>query len=63
MVNTGQTCNALTRMIVHESRYNEAVELAKSRAEALVVGDPTDPDAFVGAHVICRAKAIGTGLY
>ena len=48
MVNTGQTCNALTRMIVHESRYDEAVELAKSRAEALVVGDPTDPDVFVG---------------
>ena len=48
MVNTGQTCNALTRMIVHESRYEEAVELAKSKAEALVVGDPTDPDVFVG---------------
>jgi aldehyde dehydrogenase (NAD+) len=48
MVNTGQTCNALTRMIIHESRYEEAVELAKSRAEALVVGDPTDPGVFVG---------------
>ena len=48
MVNTGQTCNALTRMIVHESRYEEAVELAKSRAESLVVGDPNDPASFVG---------------
>ena len=48
MVNTGQTCNALTRMIVHESRYEEAVELAKSKAESLVVGDPTDPAVFVG---------------
>ncbi len=48
MVNTGQTCNALTRMIVHDSRYDEAVELAKSQAESLVVGDPTDPDVFVG---------------
>ena len=48
MLNTGQTCNALTRMIVHESRYEEAVELAKSKAEALAVGDPTDPDVFVG---------------
>jgi len=48
MVNTGQTCNALTRMIVHESRYEEAVELAKSNAESLVVGDPNDPDVFVG---------------
>ena len=48
MVNTGQTCNALTRMIVHESKYDEAVDLAKSKAEALVVGDPNDPDVFVG---------------
>jgi aldehyde dehydrogenase (NAD+) len=48
MVNTGQTCNALTRMIVHESKYEEAVALAKSNAEALVVGDPTDPNVFVG---------------
>jgi aldehyde dehydrogenase (NAD+) len=48
MVNTGQTCNALTRMIVHESKYDEAVELAKSKAEALAVGDPTDPGVFVG---------------
>src|SRR5680860_146946 len=46
MVNTGQTCNALTRMIIHESRYEEAVELAKSKAEALVVGDPNDPNVF-----------------
>ena len=63
MVNTGQTCNALTRMIVHESRYDEAVELAKSKAEALVVGDPTDPRCFCGAYVICRTKTIGTCLY
>jgi aldehyde dehydrogenase (NAD+) len=48
MVNTGQTCNALTRMIIHESRYEEAVELATSKAENLVVGDPADPGVFVG---------------
>jgi len=48
MVNTGQTCNALTRMIIHESRYEDAVELAKSKAEELVVGDPADPGVFIG---------------
>ncbi len=48
MVNTGQTCDALTRMIVHESKYDDAVELAKSKAEALVVGDPTDANVFIG---------------
>jgi aldehyde dehydrogenase (NAD+) len=48
MVNTGQTCNALTRMVIHESVYDAAVELAKAKTEALVVGDPTDPKVFVG---------------
>jgi aldehyde dehydrogenase (NAD+) len=48
MVNTGQTCNALTRMIIHESRYEEAVELAKTKAETMLVGDPNDPGVFVG---------------
>ena len=48
MVNTGQTCNALTRMVVHESIYEQAVKLAKLKSEALVVGDPTDPKVYVG---------------
>jgi aldehyde dehydrogenase (NAD+) len=48
MVNTGQTCNAMTRMIIHESVYDGAVELAKEKTEALVVGDPRDPIVFVG---------------
>ena len=48
MVNTGQTCNALTRMIIHESIYDKSVELAKARTEELAVGDPKDPDVFVG---------------
>jgi len=48
MVNTGQTCDALTRMIIHESIYDKAVELAKDRTEELAVGDPNDPAVFVG---------------
>jgi len=38
----------LTRMIIHESVYDEAVELAKTKTEELVVGDPDDPDVFIG---------------
>ncbi|MCP4461121.1 MAG: aldehyde dehydrogenase family protein [Cytophagales bacterium] len=48
MVNTGQTCNAMTRMIIHESVYDVAVDLAKEKTEALLVGDPSDPEVFVG---------------
>jgi aldehyde dehydrogenase (NAD+) len=39
-MNSGQTCSALTRMIVPRSRLAEAEELAKQTAEAYVVGDP-----------------------
>jgi acyl-CoA reductase-like NAD-dependent aldehyde dehydrogenase len=39
-MNSGQTCSALTRMIVPRSRLAEAEELAKQAAEAYVVGDP-----------------------
>ncbi|NQY10154.1 MAG: aldehyde dehydrogenase family protein [Flavobacteriales bacterium] len=48
MVNTGQTCNALTRMVIHESVYDKAVELAVAKTEALTVGDPNDPSIFIG---------------
>ncbi|MFB9833188.1 aldehyde dehydrogenase family protein [Actinoallomurus acaciae] len=39
-VNSGQTCNALTRMLVPGSRYEEAVELAVKAAERYTPGDP-----------------------
>ena len=39
-LNSGQTCSAHTRLIVPESRYEEARGLAKQAAEAFVPGDP-----------------------
>jgi betaine-aldehyde dehydrogenase len=39
-LNSGQTCSAHTRMLVPESRYEEARALAKAAAEAYTVGDP-----------------------
>jgi acyl-CoA reductase-like NAD-dependent aldehyde dehydrogenase len=39
-MNSGQTCSALTRMIVPRSRLAEAEELARQAAESYVVGDP-----------------------
>ncbi len=38
--NTGQSCNAPTRMLVPRSRMAEAVFVAKREAEAIKVGDP-----------------------
>ncbi|MEU0538577.1 aldehyde dehydrogenase family protein [Nocardia sp. NPDC005978] len=41
MMNTGQTCSALTRMLVPRARMDEAVTAARTAAAALTVGDPT----------------------
>jgi betaine-aldehyde dehydrogenase len=39
-LNSGQTCVALTRMLVPEARYEEAKTLAAETAKAFVPGDP-----------------------
>ncbi len=38
--NSGQSCNAPTRMLVPRARLDEAVAIAKETADATVVGDP-----------------------
>jgi aldehyde dehydrogenase (NAD+) len=48
MLNTGQTCNALTRMFVPQSCYAEAVNIAKKIAEENIVGDPNDSSVTMG---------------
>ncbi len=48
MRNSGQSCNAPTRMLVSMKVYVEAVEIAARTAQGLRVGDPTDPDVFMG---------------
>ncbi len=46
--NSGQTCTAWTRMLVHRDAYERAVELARAAAESTVVGDPTDEGTQIG---------------
>ena len=48
MTNSGQSCNAPSRMLVPANRYDEAVEVAKKTAEQLVVGDPKAPGVTTG---------------
>jgi len=40
LTNAGQTCNALTRMLVHRASYGEAVALAAQYAERYEPADP-----------------------
>ena len=47
-INSGQTCNALTRMLAPASSYDEAVELAVKNTERYQVGDPLDEGTRLG---------------
>lgn len=49
--NSGQTCSALTRMLVPRSRHDEAVAIAKKVAEGFTVGDPAEGKAKLGPLV------------
>ncbi|MFK0683443.1 aldehyde dehydrogenase family protein [Ochrobactrum sp. BD67] len=46
--NTGQSCNAPTRMLVERTVYDKAVELAKKVAEGTKVGDPAEEGDHIG---------------
>lgn len=50
-LNSGQTCSALTRMLVPRQRLAEAEELAKATAESFTPGDPFDPGTRLGPLV------------
>ncbi|MBW1904967.1 MAG: aldehyde dehydrogenase family protein [Deltaproteobacteria bacterium] len=46
--NSGQSCNAPSRMFVHESQHAEVLEIAKQVAATLGPGDPASPDTVMG---------------
>ncbi|WP_406043646.1 aldehyde dehydrogenase family protein [Micromonospora sp. NBC_00898] len=50
-LNSGQTCTAWTRMLVHRSRYAEALDLVAAAAAAYTLGDPLDPATRLGPLV------------
>ena len=50
-MNSGQSCNAPTRMLVPAARHDEVVEIAKAAAEQVKVGDPTAEDTTIGPVV------------
>ncbi len=48
LLNSGQTCSAHTRLLVPESKYEEAAKLAVQVAEGFTVGDPFGGQAKLG---------------
>ncbi len=49
--NSGQSCDAPTRMLVPADRQDEALAVAKAVAEGLKVGDPREPGVDLGPVV------------
>lgn len=51
MNNSGQSCNAPTRMFVEQSNYENAVEIAAQAADSIKVDDPAKEGPHMGAMV------------
>ena len=49
--NSGQSCNAPTRMLIEKSNYNQAVEKLKKFTEEMQVGDPNKEGEHIGPVV------------
>ncbi len=50
----GQTCDALKRLIVHHSLFDEVVKQLKKEIESKKVGDPEHPNTDIGSLVAKR---------
>jgi len=48
MFNTGQSCDAPTRLLVERSCYDEALQIARRTVEAIRVGDPEQAGDHIG---------------
>ena len=51
MSNTGQSCNAPTRMLVPAARKDDAYSIAKDAAARVIAGDPKKDDTTIGPLV------------
>ncbi|MCL6575897.1 aldehyde dehydrogenase family protein [Kyrpidia sp.] len=49
--NTGQSCEARSRLFVHESIYEEFLDRFVQKASKLKIGDPLDPNTHIGAII------------
>lgn len=48
MFNTGQSCDAPTRLLVERACYDDALRIAKRTAESIAVGDPAQDGNHIG---------------
>ncbi|MFF4763383.1 aldehyde dehydrogenase [Streptomyces sp. NPDC001292] len=51
LLNNGESCIAQTRILAPREKYEEVVTALKELVESLKVGDPNDPDTFIGPMI------------
>ncbi|MEU3983382.1 aldehyde dehydrogenase [Streptomyces sp. NPDC026672] len=51
LLNNGEACIAQTRILAPRARYEEVVTALKDLVESLKVGNPSEPDTFIGPMV------------
>jgi acyl-CoA reductase-like NAD-dependent aldehyde dehydrogenase len=51
LLNNGEACIAQTRVLAPRSRYEEVVAAVAEVVESLKVGDPRDPETFIGPMI------------
>ncbi|WAC91925.1 aldehyde dehydrogenase [Mycobacterium sp. Aquia_213] len=56
LANSGQVCNALSRILVPEQRKDEFVDALAAGMAAMAVGDPADPNSQIGPLVAQRQQ-------
>jgi acyl-CoA reductase-like NAD-dependent aldehyde dehydrogenase len=56
LANSGQVCNALSRILVPESRKDEFVDALAAAMESMTVGDPADANTQIGPLVAQRRQ-------
>ncbi|WAJ44994.1 aldehyde dehydrogenase [Mycobacterium sp. Aquia_216] len=56
LANSGQVCNALSRILVPEQRKDEFVDALAAGMASMTVGDPADPDTQIGPLVAQRQQ-------
>jgi aldehyde dehydrogenase (NAD+) len=61
MVNSGQTCSAVSRMLVPSARMDEAIELACEAAAQVTVGDPNGD--FAMGPVVSKSQFVSIQDY
>ncbi|HTQ16911.1 aldehyde dehydrogenase [Mycobacterium sp.] len=56
LANSGQVCNALSRILVPEARKDEFVDALAAGMASMTVGDPADPNTQIGPLVAQRQQ-------